>query len=127
MNDTSQKIKPLLDGSYTVKTTQNSCASLISIPYYFLVTAVNNINFNQQVNIYPNPFSETLIIDYKINNIPEILYEIYSLNGKKIEERKAHSGSLINLSKYTNGTYLIRILDYRTKQLIFSSKIVKLK
>ena len=66
LTDTTQKIKPTTPGSYTVKTTQNGCASALSSAYYYLITDIVNLSSDEYIKLAPNPFSGTLNFDFKI-------------------------------------------------------------
>ena len=56
--------------------------------------------------IYPNPVKDKMTIRFSNTNSKTI--EIYDILGNKIFTQEIYSGESINLSKLTNGTYIIR-------------------
>ena len=61
---------------------------------------------NKFVNLYPNPFSESIFIELTTNTT----VNIYDINGNILEEYFKEIGThLIDLSKYPQGVYLINV------------------
>lgn len=74
----------------------------------------NDITFNGDVVIYPNPVVFESIIDLTLDNPAEVSVEIYDMTGKLVGSKNYGklSGSnelLLNASNLNNGTYLARI------------------
>ncbi|MBK7008887.1 MAG: T9SS type A sorting domain-containing protein [Saprospiraceae bacterium] len=74
----------------------------------------NDITFNGDVVIYPNPVAFESIIDLTLDNPAEVSVEIYDMTGKLVGSKNYGklSGSnelLLNASNLNNGTYLARI------------------
>ena len=71
---------------------------------------------NTEFRVYPNPATEFININEDIETI-----SIYTIEGKKIETQKVNNS--INVSKLTNGIYLLIGEDSNGK--IFKSKLIK--
>ena len=125
MTDTTQKIKPTVSGSYTVKVTQNGCSSNLSDAYTFAITAIVNFSNGQYLKTYPNPVKENFIIEYKLTGQSQIRLMIYDLNGKLVlNKEKVSNGSPIRLDGLKAGTYALRIFSKEGK-VIFTDIIIK--
>ena len=61
-----------------------------------------NVNFN----IYPNPTTNILHIELNDNIIP--IVKIYNIYGNLLDE---HTNNIISVENYSNGTYLIEIVN----------------
>lgn len=78
----------------------------------------NVMEINSPVNsleIYPNPTSDIVNLEFSINENAEIFFEIIDLTGRKVYEGKHENinkglvNRKINLSDIPNGNYLIQI------------------
>ncbi len=79
-NEVNQTIEPTQDGNYTVETTdQNGCIST-SDDYLFTIISVDELESN--IAIFPNPFSEELILEF--NNSQNDKIEIFNSLGQRI-------------------------------------------
>jgi hypothetical protein len=99
-----------------------SCQSsgITVIPYSeFNNTSIENLETNtlfDNVNIYPNPTSGNLSIDFKLEKASLIDITLYDINGKKVFSSKLKyypsgvNSENLNLSKYTTkGIYFLDI------------------
>lgn len=76
---------------------------------------VRTLNYDQTmhaaVSIFPNPVSGKAILQTE-NGMPVEQLSILSADGRTLQEfNRLDSGSLIDLSGYTNGLYLIKVRD----------------
>lgn len=78
-------------------------------------TDVQNLETNDKFLIYPNPFSNKVSIDFADNQKHKI--EVVDYLGSILFSRITNANSIIDLSKISNGIYLIRI-DNRTEKII---------
>ena len=129
INDTTQKIKPSgtePNGSYTVKTTQNGCASAVSSPYYFLVTDVINLSANEYIKLAPNPFINQLYFDFVVKGYQRLNIEVYDLaTGMKVATRQnLTAGTPITLGQLSAGTYIVKVSSNDNK-IVQQFKMVK--
>jgi hypothetical protein len=125
LTDTSQKIKPQLDGSYTIKIIQNGCASTFSAAYYYLVTALANLSNGQFIHLYPNPANNELIIDYILTGQTQVSVKIFDINGRiLINKSKVIKGATLSVNQLISGTYFVQVLD-KNNQLLFTDRLIK--
>jgi hypothetical protein len=125
--DTSSRIKPSIQGSYTVKTTQNGCTSSLSTPYYFLVTDIININAGEFIKLAPNPFINQLKFDFVVKGYQRLNLEVFDLatGSKKVSMQNLTPGMPINLSQLSAGTYVIKVISNDGK-INYQFKTIKL-
>ncbi|MFM1998074.1 MAG: hypothetical protein RL204_21 [Bacteroidota bacterium] len=72
-------------------------------------TSSANSSFTPSFNVYPNPATDILYIDSKLNQLGNgWKYEIYSANSLLVDQASL-MGSSISLDKLTNGLYTIRV------------------
>ena len=78
------------------------------------VLGANDVTFNGDVFVYPNPVSYTSIIDLTLDNPAEVSVDIFDISGKVVASKNYGKLSgknelLLNASDFNNGTYLARI------------------
>jgi len=127
LNDTSQKIKPIVPGAYTNMSMLNGCKSALSNSYYYLLTAIINLSSDEFINLTPNPFINQLNFDFVIKGYQKLNLEAFDLaSGTKVLSLQNLSpGIPIYLAQLSAGTYLIRVTSNDGK-LNFNYKMVKL-
>lgn len=127
LTDTTQKIKPGAAGSYTVKTTQNGCASALSSPYYFLVTDIINLSKDEYIKLAPNPFINQLNFDFVVKGYQRLNLEIFDLaTGVKVASKQnLTAGISITLGHLSAGNYIIKVSSNDNK-IVQQFKMVKL-
>ena len=127
--DTSNMIKPIEQGNYTVKVLVNNCSSSFSIPYFFIntVTDITNLNQNEFIKIYPNPIVNDLKINFSLVKYQKVNVAIYSSTsgGKIIDLMNKESGMNIDVRNLAPGTYIV-IISSTENQVIYTQKILKL-
>jgi hypothetical protein len=126
LNDTAQKLKPYLPGSYTVKSNALGCNSAMSYPYYYLVTAIVNLSEDEFIKLAPNPFVNYLNFDFIIKGYQKLNMEAFDLaNGNKVLSiPNLTAGIPINVGQLSAGTYLIRVSSNDGK-ISYQLKMVK--
>ena len=127
ITDTTQKIKPTVPGSYTVKTTQNGCTSVLSTPYYFLITNVINLSANEFIKLTPNPFVNQLNFDFVVKGYQRLNLEVFDMaTGTKVASKNNQTqGMPIYLGQLSAGTYVIKVSSSDNK-ISYQFKMVKL-
>ncbi|MGA2297661.1 MAG: T9SS type A sorting domain-containing protein, partial [FCB group bacterium] len=111
--DTSQSINATQNGKYSVQATQDSCHSLMSDVFDFVLTGVYDVTFNNPIFIYPNPAESRLSI---VSNsvVPLGTIEIFNILGTKVFSREeSNKWAEVDISTLQSGIYLIKIGDYR--------------
>lgn len=96
------------------KLTENTLLYLVGISSL----SVNNPNLKNKVQIFPNPVSSILNINFDGN----VLIEVYDLNGRKI---LVSSEKHINIQNLNAGIYIVKILNSKDNTVIFSDKFIK--
>jgi hypothetical protein len=66
------------------------------------------------LKVYPNPTTQSLFASQKDQHDLEI--KLIDLNGKLLLNAKINAGEAIDVSKYTNGMYLIEVKDIETNK-----------
>lgn len=85
------------------------------------ITSINNPAVTEQLNLYPNPTTGIINIDFENNETHKIT--ISDITGKTIIERiEMNQNSTFDLSSFENGIYLISI---QTDNDRYISKIIK--
>ena len=87
---------------------------------------------NSSVNVadlYPNPASDNLTINFVADVDKDIVIEIFNTLGSRVSAQKyaATSGENIlstNVAEYTNGIYFVHITDLSTKTVL-NKKFIK--
>ena len=127
ITDTTQKIKPSGAGSYTVITTENSCASKMSNAYYYLVTDIIKLNAEEFIKLAPNPFQGQLNIDFSIKGYQKLNVEVFELTTgtRMASQQNVLPGSLLSFGFLAPGTYLIKVSS-NDQKLSYQFKMIKL-
>ena len=127
LTDTTQKIKPTIPGSYTVKTTQNGCVSSLSTPYYYLVTDIINLSKDEFIKLAPNPFVNQLNFDFVVKGYQRLNLEVFDIaSGTKVASQpNLTAGTKIALGQLSAGTYVIKVTSTDNK-ISYQFKMVKL-
>ena len=120
--ETGQMFTPNINGSFAVEITQTGCIDTSSCVTITNVDIFGHEFIFSDINIYPNPTADKLIIE-KSNT--EYSFFIYNSVGKVLYEEKdiletTHS---IDISKYRSGLLLIQVI--KNNQSYFQ-KIVKI-
>lgn len=84
------------------------------------VSTQENI-FNQKIAVYPNPVNKEVTVDIISGNY---LIQIYSLNGKLINEQTIFGKTSIDLSFLAKGIFILQIENLTTK-LSYRKKLIK--
>lgn len=82
--------------------------------------SLNDIKFSKYFDIYPNPATDLINIENKTNEIMDI--SMYDLTGRQFVSRKINRNDVLDISKLTAGTYIIKIgnndMGYYFKKII---------
>jgi hypothetical protein len=90
------------------------------------VTAIDHPLFPElELSIYPNPVSSSLRLQVSGDQLQNLSYRLYNIEGKILISRKLEaSPELINMELYNSGTYLLKVFrDENTPLHTF--KVVK--
>jgi hypothetical protein len=125
--DTSARFKPTTSGSYSIKITQNGCASAMSTPYYFIVTNVINLSSSEFIKLAPNPVKNQLNIDFFVKGYQRLNVDFYELSTGilKYSHKGVFAGSQLFIGQLSPGTYVVSVRSDDGK-VSHKLKIVKL-
>jgi hypothetical protein len=104
---TAQNYNASSNGNYNVVVTDaNGCSA--SSPVVNVTGVGISSVFEAGVNLYPNPAASLLNIELGTNEVATLLIE--TLDGKKVEVMNTSGGkTVLDVSNYAQGTYLIKI------------------
>ena len=110
--DTGRAFRPVASGSYTVSYRTDSCNSVLSAPYQFYVTGIQNTEAFRECLRIQNPFSNELPLNWScIDEAPRNLIVFNSLG--QIVHQEAWSqeedGHSLNTSIWPQGIYTLMI------------------
>jgi hypothetical protein len=127
ISDTTQKIKPSGAGSFTVKTSENGCASVASNAYYYLVTDIINLSADEFIKLAPNPFQGQLNFDFSVKGYQKLNVEVFDLTTgtKRATQQNVLPGSVLSFGNLTPGTYIIKVSS-NDQKLSHQFKMIKL-
>lgn len=84
-----------------------------------LTSSVTNVNKNWQLETFPNPFTDNITVNFKINNISKAQLRVYNLIGQAVETvvladnfsstRSVNEGTVTFGRYLPTGIYLVRI------------------
>jgi hypothetical protein len=124
-NITTQNYQPVTSGWFTVKSTINGCSSPLSEPYYYLLSPLVNFDQNNFFGFYPNPAKTTIKVAFQLAAAQAIRITIFDEKGRKVlEKNNILNGSEINLIRFNNGLYFMRVMDDKNN-LIYTGKLIK--
>jgi hypothetical protein len=84
-----------------------------------------NESYSNAINIYPNPTTDRIHIEFAQPGTSEVLIEITDLSGKRVFQNQLKSASVseeINLSFLTKGVYILKI---RTAEFEKTVEVIK--
>jgi PKD repeat protein len=95
-----------------------------------LKSGIETSNGDDQLNIYPNPFSSEINVEYDLKNNSEIRWELYDISGKRVAQSEKNIAlpgkhfERINTDNLVDGMYNLRwIIDGQ----IISRKLICIK
>jgi len=106
--ETNQGFIPVINGSYAVEITQNSCVDT-STCFAIINAGIIENSFGKGFLVYPNPTSGNFIIDLGLN-YEAISVRITDINGKEVQSNTYNNSELLSLEiKEPVGVYLLII------------------
>ncbi|MDC0230471.1 T9SS type A sorting domain-containing protein [Aureispira] len=91
-----------------------------------IVSGLNEITNKGNINVYPNPFSDNVIIDVSQWKNEIIQFDIINSSGNILKSGEVNNSkfSVGNIGQYGNGTYFVIFHD-KHGNVIFLKKIIK--
>jgi hypothetical protein len=127
LSNTGATFRPSEVGSYTVNTTVNGCTSAFSSPYYYLVTDIIRLSWDEFIKLTPNPFINFMNIDFVVKGHQRLNIDVFSAaTGAKVATRVGvTAGSRLTFNELNPGVYFVRIASPDLK-VSHQFKMVKL-
>lgn len=115
-------------GQIVYKTNTSSIGSAapgVQQPYEIsILQGIEDNSINLNLNVYPNPTSNFLILNAGNTEFSTLNFELYDISGKLIESRKMISNSeAIAMENLPVDTYFLKIKNINNESKIF--KIIK--
>lgn len=91
-------------------------------------TSLDENSANQSFDVYPNPASDNLTIEYISNSTEEMLFEVYDASGKLVASHtdlKPTEGNQVlnvNVSHLNAGVYICKLVH---GDVVLNKKVVK--
>ncbi|MGZ4049143.1 MAG: M1 family aminopeptidase, partial [Bacteroidia bacterium] len=91
------------------------------------ITGITDYQFNNQINVFPNPTNENISLYFLLKNQEDLLIELTDIRGRKIIDKietvvSGTSTKLVNTEQFAKGVYILKITG---KDINFSQKVVK--
>jgi len=118
---TSQNYTAVANGDYYVIQTIGGCNSEPSNVIHIVATGSKEIKKNRAVKVYPNPVTNELVIEIE-GNQDEQNFEVVNLNGQTVFKGCIFDKTVVQMSNFSSGVYLVRFDDGETIEV---KKIVK--
>lgn len=119
--ETNRSFTAQANGDYAVEITESNCidtSSCINISGVGLTRQLK-----KEVNIYPNPFSDNVRIEYLNWNSSIVIIELFDQLGRLIfQEEKSTQENSIDFSNVPSGIYTLKINDIESSRVV---RIVK--
>ena len=127
LTNTSATFKPAAVGSYTVRTSLNGCISAASNTYYYLVTDIIRLSWDEFIKLTPNPFINFVNIDFVVKGHQRMNIEVFSAaTGARVATRiGVTAGSRLIFNELNPGVYFVRVASPDMK-VSHQFKMVKL-
>lgn len=114
---TSATYTPTTSGQYTVQVTLNSCTGQASSVFSYTITATNDPVLDKKITIAPNPVRDNLIIRYNGTGV-KFQVMLVNMNGSVLWRGSFTTTQQIDMSKYSAGLYVLRIVDEKNHEKI---------
>jgi hypothetical protein len=124
LNDTNAILSPTQIGNYRVCYTNANGCSTCSPDYFFTTVSLEEAQ-TEQVQLYPNPFHDEMMIEYSASKNKHLAQlSIYSLQGSLMWQQSLLIGiNRIETNTLSQGIYLIEIMQ--EGELLQRSKMIK--
>jgi len=118
---TNQDYTPKSSGNYYVIVTLNDSKSNPSNTIRFTPTGIRQLNFNNRIQLYPNPIFNELVIEIPDYN-EEIDFEIINSVGQVVLKGSFKEKTIIRTRDFLSGVYMIK---FEVGDSFVQKKIIK--
>ena len=100
---------PTITGDYTVEVIFSNGCPTLSSPYSFILTSIIVDNFNEEIELYPNPTSKTINLQLT-NTYETIIVHVRDLSGKLMATKEYTNTKQFNFEiDQSPGIYIVEI------------------
>lgn len=78
-----------------------------------------------EMTVYPNPATSYFTISSKNGNNEKLTIQLINLNGQILKQVNGNGNSVVSLSEFRNGNYLVRVINANTTAQTFKLMIKK--
>ncbi len=104
---TEDSFRATTSGAYTVQTTIDDCASVLSEPVNVITTGFNE---DLTVDLYPNPVRDEMVIDLGGITQTKTVVVMTDMLGRTIESREVEDGMhIFDVRSLSGGMYIVKI------------------
>ncbi|HKL39080.1 MAG TPA: PKD domain-containing protein [Cryomorphaceae bacterium] len=90
------------------------------------LSAISQDGPNKSLHVFPNPANESITIDLESYNTEAYSLAIYSIDGRLIHSLRENTNLIVlNLSDYSNGAYILNLLDNSGNPIAQSKLIIQ--
>ena len=108
-------------GYYAVELILNNCSVISDCFTITGTTGVDALDTQYDVQLFPNPTKDELIISFPGNDVMDIA--VIDIQGKVLMQKSGlFDQDRINLSAYVSGTYFVKIMNARVSRKIRVTK-----
>lgn len=93
--------------------TNGSLIQGVQQPYEIsIITSINDLAIDLKAQVYPNPTTDNLVLSVGAEEYKNLRYVLVDLQGKVLKtDRIINPTSTLDVSKFSNGTYFLRVLS----------------
>ncbi|MCP4521589.1 MAG: T9SS type A sorting domain-containing protein [Cytophagales bacterium] len=111
--------KVSLEDANTFEVTDNTFGVDIRLQTKEIISSINNHSNNQNLLVYPNPFSNELFIDLNHN---EVEVTVSDIQGNVVYSNVLTESTNLNTSDWAQGIYFVKL---KTENNVTTSKLIK--
>ncbi len=79
----------------------------------YLFVSIDETNENKQISVFPNPFSDLIIVN--TGNLTGLTIQVYDIEGKNLMERNIEkTNKQLDFSSFKSGIYFIKVFNKTT-------------
>lgn len=126
-NSTGPSITDLAPGDYTVTVTDANECSVIETFTIGEISSNFTVDKDQAINIYPNPVSSLLVIDYMDNTPKEKnVTQLYNCTGELVLQKEllASKHNYLDVSNISAGLYIIYVINGSGDKIIVQKIVI---
>jgi len=112
------------NGTYTVASNTNGCASTVSLPVFISTVGIIDRFINSSISVYPNPFTTSFILKIADRSrFKNVFMKIYDECGKEIKTIPiSRNETTVDRGELNSGIYVYRI--FQDKDTIGNGQLV---